>query len=318
MLNSRAGISSRVLNKCLIYFACSKKAMVRYYYKSWGMKMKYSEGYLVSRDGKQLFFCEWRTDNSPKGVVCLVHGLGEHCGRYVHVASKLTDAGYCVIAFDLPGHGKSQGKRGHIRSYKILQQDISMLISEAVKRYQDIPCYLYGHSLGGNLVLNYALGNDSRLAGIISTSPWLKLAFKPKSLMILIGKILEKIWPSFTQSNRLNAEGLSHRTEVAEAYTNDPYVHDKISVRLFNRANVHGLLAIKKASQCKLPILLMHGSADPITSHKASRQFAENAGAVCTYKEWEDLYHELHNESNSEEVIQYIIDWMQAVSDKNK
>lgn len=280
--------------------------------------MKYSESYLVAGDGNKLFLCEWATDNSPKGVVCLVHGLGEHCGRYAHVASKLTESGYSVIAIDLPGHGKSEGKRGHIRSYKTLQQDIDLLISEAVKRYPDIPCYLYGHSLGGNLVLNYALGNDLRLTGIISTSPWLKLSFQPKSLVLLIGKILDKIWPSFTQSNGLNANGLSHKSEVAEAYINDPYVHDKISVRLFNRANVHGLLAIKKASQCKLPILLMHGSADPITSPKASHQFAENAGTICTYKEWEDLYHELHNEYNSEEVIQYIIDWMQATSDNKR
>ena len=277
--------------------------------------MKYSECYLISGDGKKLFSCEWGTDSRPKGIVCLVHGLGEHCGRYTHVASKLIESGYSVIAFDLPGHGKSQGKRGHIHSYKILQEDISMLIGEAVKRYPDIPCYLYGHSLGGNLVLNYALRNDSRLAGIISTSPWLKLTIQPKSIIILIGKILDKVWPSYTQSNGLNAMGLSHKPEVAEKYVEDHYVHDKISVRLFNRASVHGLLAIKRASQCKLPILLMHGSSDPITSHKASQQFAENAGSNCTYKEWEGLYHELHNEPNSEDVIQSIIDWMQTIAD---
>ncbi len=280
--------------------------------------MKYTEDYLISGDRKKLFLCEWKADEPSKGVVCLIHGLGEHCGRYTHVAAKLAEAGYSVIALDLPGHGKSQGKRGHIRSYKILQQDIGMLIGEAARRYPNIPCYLYGHSLGGNLVLNYAFSNDPRLAGIISTSPWLKLAIRPKGLKMLIGKILDKIWPSFTRSSGLKTKGLSHRPEVAEKYISDPYVHDKISVRLFNSASVHGLLAIKRASQCRLPILLMHGGSDPITSPKASRQFAENAGTCCTFKEWEGLYHELHNEYNGEEVIQYIIDWIQNITDNIK
>lgn len=208
------------------------------------------------------------------------------------------------------------GKRGHIRSYDLLLDYIGALTSEAVKRYPDIPCYLYGHSLGGNIVLNYALRNDLRLSGIISTSPWLKLAFQPKSFIILIGKILNRLWPSFTQSNKLDARGLSHKSEVADAYDNDPLVHDRISVRLFDSANAYGLLAIERASECTLPILLMHGSSDPITSPEASRQFAENMSSMCTFREWDGLYHELHNETNSNEIISFIIDWMQSIITK--
>ena len=110
-----------------------------------------------SPDKLQFYFQGWEPETSPRAVVCLVHGLGEHTGRYAHVAAALNDAGYAVLGFDLRGHGKSEGLRGHTPSYETLMDDIGRLLDEAAQRYPGKAQFIYGHSLGGNLVLNYAL-----------------------------------------------------------------------------------------------------------------------------------------------------------------
>ena len=122
-------------------------------------------------DGIQFYFQGWQPETPPKAVVCLVHGLGEHSGRYAHVAAALNDAGYALLGFDLRGHGKSGGPRGHTPSYETLMDDIGRLLAEAAHRYPGRPQFLYGHSLGGNLVLNYALRRKPGIGGVVATSP---------------------------------------------------------------------------------------------------------------------------------------------------
>ncbi|MGB2782801.1 MAG: alpha/beta hydrolase, partial [Atribacterota bacterium] len=117
--------------------------------------MKHTEFKLKTFDGLLLFGQSWQPESKPKAVICLVHGLGEYSGRYTHVADALTLAGYALISFDLRGHGKSEGPRGHTPSYEALMKDISSLLEVTNKQFPQLPSFLYGHSLGGNLVLNY-------------------------------------------------------------------------------------------------------------------------------------------------------------------
>ena len=119
--------------------------------------MNYVDVQWQSADGLQLVGRSWEPDSEPRAVVCLVHGLGEHCGRYQHVAAALTEAGFAVLACDQRGHGRSAGKRGVIPSYDALMDDIGLLLEQASQRYPGKPRFLYGHSLGGNEVINYAL-----------------------------------------------------------------------------------------------------------------------------------------------------------------
>lgn len=174
--------------------------------------MLYSEFQLQVSDGIKLFAREWKAENTQKGVLCLVHGLGEHSGRYAHVAEIVTSSGYSMLAFDLRGHGMSHGKPGHAVSYDILMDDIGILIDEASRRFPGHPCFLYGHSMGGNLVLNYALRRKPYLTGVIATSPWLRLATAPPSAAVMLAKLLDIIYPSFTQSNRLQPSDLCHES----------------------------------------------------------------------------------------------------------
>jgi len=272
--------------------------------------MKHTEFKFNTFDGLQLFGQSCQPEDRPRAVVCLIHGLGEHSGRYVHVADRLTKAGYVIFAFDLRGHGKSEGLRGHTPSYEALMQDISSLLEAANKQFPQISSFLYGHSLGGNLVLNYVLRRQSHLKGVIATAPWLRLAFEPSAFKIALGKITNYIWPSFSQKNGLDTKALSHDLEVVHSYENDPLVHDRISTRTFISNYQAGQWALEHASEFSLPLLLMHGGADKIISVEAGREFTSKITENCTLKIWDELYHEIHNEPEKEEVFKFLINWL--------
>jgi alpha-beta hydrolase superfamily lysophospholipase len=240
----------------------------------------------------------------------LVHGHGEHVARYDHVAAALTEKGYAMLGFDLRGHGKSGGPRGHTPSYAAMMDDIASFSRQADQRYAGLPRFLYGHSLGGNLVLNYALRRKPDLHGVIATGPWLKLAFDPPASQVTLARLMNGIAPGFVQHSKLDTRGLSHDQLVVDTYNNDPLVHDKISPRLFVSIYESGLWALEHAAEFPLPLLLMHGAADPITSARASQEFAQKAGSKVTLKIWDGLYHEIHNELQKAEVFNFMLDWL--------
>jgi alpha-beta hydrolase superfamily lysophospholipase len=240
----------------------------------------------------------------------LVHGHGEHVNRYHHVADVFTKAGYAMQGFDLRGHGQSAGQRGHTPNYESLMNDITDFIADAQKRYPGLPVFLYGHSMGGNQAINYVLRSPQGLKGVIATGPWLKLAFDPPAAQVMAAKVLNTIVSSFSLTSTLDQGSLSHDPEVVSKYATDPLVHDKISVRLYSGIYESGLWALEHAAELKIPLLLMHGSDDKITSAPASQEFAAKAGKLVTLRIWDGLYHELHNEPEKAEVIQTMVDWL--------
>jgi len=272
--------------------------------------MKRTEFKFKTFDGLQLFGQSWQPEDRPRAVVCLVHGMGEHSGRYAHVADALIQAGYILFTFDIRGHGKSSGLRGHTPSYEALMKDISSLLEVANKQFPQLSSFLYGHSLGGNLVLNYILRRQSHLKGVIATDPWLRLAFEPPRFKIILAQITNYIWPSFSQKNGLDTKVLSHDPEVVYAYENDPLVHDHISARMFISIYQAGQWALEHASELPIPLLLMHGGDDKLSSVEASREFADKITKNCTLKIWDGLYHEIHNEPEKEKVFKFLIDWL--------
>lgn len=274
------------------------------------MTVKVTDVEWRSADGLPLVGRCWAPAGEPRAVICLVHGLGEHCGRYAHVAAALNDAGYAVLACDKRGHGRSGGKRGHTPSYEALMGDIDLLLAQAAQRFPGRPRFLYGHSLGGNEVLNYALRRKPDLAGVVSASPGLRTAFKPPALQLAAGRLMNRIWPAFTMPNELELAAISRDPAVVAAYQADPLVHDRLSARLGMSLLESGEWAIAHAAEFPLPLLLMHGTADRLTSAPASQEFSAQA-PNCTLKLWEGLYHETHNEPEKEEVIGFVVDWLQ-------
>lgn len=154
-----------------------------------------------TNDGLTMLGRVWQTTGTPKGIVNLVHGLGEHTGRYAHIAEALTKIGYNLIGFDLRGHGLSEGKRGHTPDYDYIMDDVELFLEKSSEFFgSDQPHFLYGHSLGGTIVLNYALRRKPALKGVISTDPALRLSFEPPKLKLIMGKVMADLMPSFSMN----------------------------------------------------------------------------------------------------------------------
>lgn len=273
--------------------------------------MNHAEFSWRNAGGLRIFAQSWLPDIEPLAIICLVHGQGEHSSRYGHVAAALNQAGYGVLTFDHQGHGQSEGARGDMPSYQALLDDIEHLRREAEARFPQTLQFLYGHSMGGNLVLNYVLRRRPQLAGVVVTSPWLRFSFTPPRFQYGLMQLLNRIWPSFTLNSNLDAGVISRDSAVVAAYQNDAYNHARISARQLVQVGQAGEWALAHAAEFPLPLLLMHGSADRLTSPQASRQFADQVTTDCTFKLWNDLYHETHNEPEQQQVIAFIIGWLQ-------
>jgi alpha-beta hydrolase superfamily lysophospholipase len=244
-----------------------------------------------------------------RAVIIFVHGLGEHIGRYNSWAVKFNNERIGFTGVDLPGHGRSEGRLGNIRSYSDTDEMIDILLESALKMFPGIPLFLYGHSLGGGIVLDYILRKNPRVKGAIVTSPWLKLSYEPTRIKVILASVMKSILPGFIQPSGLIIDHMSHDKEVVKQYKADPLVHDKISVSLFHNAMTAGARSLVHASDLKLPLLLMHGSDDLICSPEGSREFASNTDKA-ELKIWDGGYHELHNEPFRDEVFAYIMSWI--------
>lgn len=267
----------------------------------------------TAKEGQRVYAREWTPDgaDSITAVILIVHGMGEHSERYRHVAEWFTTAGYAVYAFDQLGHGRTDGKRGHTSHYDDLLDPIDRLKEEADRSWPGKRQFLYGHSMGGNLTLNYLLRRKPDVAGAVVTSPWLKLAFDPPALQVTAARLLERLYPKFTNDRPFNPNHLTSDPEMIKRLKEDTLGHGKITARFFLGVHRAGRWAIEHAPELSTPLLLMHGGSDTVTSFTASRLFAERAGnRYCTFREWPDCRHELHNERRREEVFAVIHAWL--------
>lgn len=265
-----------------------------------------------SKDGLTLVGREWKPAGAMRGAVCLVHGHGEHTGRYPHVAAAFNQAGYALLGLDLRGHGQSEGQRGFTPSYDAFLDDIDAALSETRSRFPSLPLFIYGHSLGGNLVLYHAVRRKPALSGVIASSPLLRLAFEPPAWKTTMGRLMSNIWPAFSMQSGLEQAALSHDQEVVRAYAADPLVHDRLSARLGTGFLDAGQWLIDHGTELALPLLIYCGSQDSIVSADACREFAAKVKGDCTIKIWEGLYHECHNEPQKAEVLAFVMKWLKA------
>lgn len=246
---------------------------------------------------------------NTKAVIILVHGLGEHTGRYLYWAGLFKSEGVGFLGVDLPGHGRSQGRRGNIKTYNDTDEMIDILLRSCKQTFPGCPVYIYGHSLGGGIVLSYLLRKKPKIKGAIVTSPWLRLSFEPSKGKVLMASFMKYLIPGLTQPSGLNVNHISHDKTVVEKYKSDPLVHGIISVSLFDAAMYSARYSLEHASELQTPTLLIHGKDDQITSPDGSIEFAGKTKMV-ELKIWEGGYHELHNEPFKEDVFKYIMTWI--------
>lgn len=259
-------------------------------------------------------FGQYFQPTEVKAIVLLVHGMGEHSRRYEnYVIPKLMENSIAIITYDQFGHGKTTGKRGHNPGFESLLDCIEVLLEKSEELFKGIPKFLYGHSMGGNLVINYSLRRVNKLSGIIVTSPFIKLAFDPPSWKLKMGKILQHFLPFVTMDSELEIEAISRDKNEVEKFKLDPMIHSKVSPNYSIAILDSGEWALENASKIKNEMLIMHGTADRITSHKASIDFANNSGNKASLKLFEGAYHELHNELNKLDVLNHINEWINKI-----
>lgn len=264
---------------------------------------------ILSKDGLKITtFSNYL--KSEKGVIIITHGMGEHSMRYTEMSDFYTNEGYTVISFDIRGHGLSEGKRGHTPGFEFLMDDIERVYTQVKKDYPSLPIFLFGHSMGGNLVLNFLLRKPNSICGAIVTGAYLKLGFEPPKWKIILAKLSSSIWPTLSQPTELELDALSRNKEVIRKYENDELVHDRITSAFFINVHFAGQYVIDHANEIKTPLLVMHGMEDRLTSPKGSQEFASNAGENVHLKMWDGLYHELHNEPEKQEIFNYEMEWM--------
>lgn len=265
---------------------------------------------LLMSDGKSVVLTIVSPSVPPVGVVQLVHGFGDHAGRYVHLDDVLAAEGYAVVAADLRGHGKTPGPRG-IADYNRLLDDIREVGRWIQGQFQGLPIFLYGHSLGGNLVLNRLLRHDpAPYRAAVASSPWLRLHKPPGVLKRTLARILAGLPGSFAMESNLHLPDLTHDAAIVGETSRDPLYHGRMGVRLFHQIEAAGEYALEHAATLPLPVLLMAGEDDRIVSGAAIAEFAVKARNRVQFMDFHGMAHELHNEIERIQVFSRVISFL--------
>ncbi|HSG43756.1 MAG TPA: lysophospholipase [Anaerolineales bacterium] len=255
----------------------------------------------------------WEPEGTPKALICLVHGLGEHTGRYEHVGKALNEAGYALFGFDLRGNGQSGGPRGHFPSLDIVLSDIHQFIGLQKQNFPDTPIFLYGHSLGGLLVLAYAIKHENKLNGIVTTGAALHTALTEQRVKIALINMLWSLFPTLTLPSGLNPADISSDPDVVQRYKDDPLVHNKASLG-FGKAGLNAIdLCFARARDVTVPLLNMHGTGDKLNYFDGTEEFSKLVSETnndVTLKLWDGLHHELHNEPEQADVFIFMVEWL--------
>ena len=254
---------------------------------------------MTSADGTELFGRHWAAAK-PKAVMALVHGYGEHCGRYEHMATYLNGKHISVVTLDLRGHGKSAGKRGVILNYDEFRQDLAALLAQTRSLYPDTPLTLYGHSMGGELVIDHGLQGVDELP-IISSAPFLTPAEPIPAALRFVVKLMTKLLPRGTITQPIDGTKISSLETEQSIYMNDPLNHGIMGFRLARAMVEIGEGLMEKAAAWNRPLLLMHSKADQLTAFESSAAFAQAAQQV-EFHPFETPEHEMHNDTSRDEI----------------
>lgn len=272
--------------------------------------VEFQEAFLAEQNGDALFLRSAEVSGDVKANILLTHGMGEHSARYFHVAECLANKGYRLCTYDLRGHGRSKGRRGHIHHYGELLDDLDRVLAH-YRGLNGGPLFLYGHSLGGQITLSYLLQRKPDVAGAIITSPWLELSFQPPRWKVMLAEILVNLWPTFTQTGPNNPSLLSRDLDFLAAMPLEELTHHKVSARMFGEITLAARTVLESSAGFDYPLLLVHGAKDPLTSAAATTRFFDVAASSDkTLKIYPEMLHETHNEIGRETVLAEIVQWL--------
>jgi alpha-beta hydrolase superfamily lysophospholipase len=268
-----------------------------------------------TKDSLNLYARVWTPEGDVRGVVALVHGLGEYGGRYVDIGQSFVDRGYAFVAGDLRGHGESQGRRAFVSRLDDFMDDLDRYCDEIRLRFPDKPLFLYCFSMGSTLGAAYLIRRHPRLAGAILCSGGFVM---PAASAAAMGNVraLRHLVPTMAVSNGMGPirDKVCHDVTVLDAYDADPLVYKKITVGLAAVIGEANAEALARAGKIQVPLLVMHGEDDVIALAEGSKRLAAGASGDVTLKMWPGLYHFIHHEPDGAKgrVLAFAADWLDA------
>jgi len=250
-----------------------------------------------SADNLKIFYRKYQA-NPEKARMVIVHGLGEHSGRYGNVVERLLPEGISIWALDHRGHGQSEGARGHIFSFYQYLAELAKLVEISRDGItEDLKVFLLGHSLGGLIALRFAADFSKMIDGVIVSSPALGLPGELPAVKAFVGRIMSTLWPTLSLANELDVSKISHDEGVVRAYRDDPLVHDRVTARWFTEFLSAMEAANRSATEIKVPLLMQLSGDDHLTDVDASTSFFDALGSEDkTLYVYDGLYHEIYNE----------------------
>jgi alpha-beta hydrolase superfamily lysophospholipase len=273
--------------------------------------MTHGEGELRTPCGAALYYQSWVPDDSPTAVLLIAHGLAEHSGRYAHFAAFFVARGYAVLALDHLGHGKSDGDRCHIGQFSEYTDGISLLLDRVREECSGAPVFLVGHSMGGLIAVRFLIEHQEELAGCVLSGAALRAPAEPSPIQRLMVKFFSKFIPKL-RVMQLDASQVSRDPAVVDRYRNDPLVFaGKVTARLAEQLFSEMLSVRDQLGRIRLPVLILHGSEDGLTSPEGSKMLHEKVASknkkLIIY---EGLYHEIYNEPEQDEVMTDVANWL--------
>lgn len=254
--------------------------------------------------------------HDAKAIVLVIHGSGEHIGRYQHVAEWLNKQSISMVGGDLPGLGRAKGKRGHVEDFEDYLLKVDEWIEHIKNNWPDLPIFLFGHSMGGLITLRYLeeLKDKNLLKGVIVTSPAIKIGVTILRWQLITAKALEKIWPTFKLKSGIKSHQVSRDPGIVKQYEKDPLVYGKVSIRWFfefQKAIEEAWEKTNKISELGIPLLFMQAGADQLVDPNAAIDFTERLDKnQVTFQLIPDLYHEILNEPEKEIYLKMISNWI--------
>jgi alpha-beta hydrolase superfamily lysophospholipase len=273
--------------------------------------MKRKEGKFTGANGLELFYERSLPDIDAVAVVAVVHGFGEHGGRYNYLVSHLVSRGFAMYTFDQRGHGRSPGARGYLSHWSEYRDDVAAYLKLIGEQMPGQPVFLFGHSLGGLVAAEYALHYPAGLKGLVLSSPLLAQANLPATLLML-SRVLSVIYPSFSINTKLDVNTISRDPVEVKRYADDPLVHSTGTARLGTEVTATMAWVHAHAAELKLPLLLYYGTNDQLVPPAGSRRFFDALTLADKERiEYPGGHHESHNDTHRAQVFTDVERWLE-------
>ncbi len=273
--------------------------------------MQHSEFHFKGMNGVSLYSQCWLPEVHLRAVIALVHGIGDHSGRYMNIVNHLVSNEYGVYGYDLRGHGNSPGQRGHIDSWVEYRIDLLNFLRMIRAQQSGSLIFLMGHSMGALIALDFILSENEKLAGTIISGAPIEPVGVAKPYKVVLARILSRVYPRFPIDLGLDNDAISRIPSVVRSYQDDPLVHGKISAR-WGTELLSALESVKMwGASITIPFLMIHGEADRLNSAQGAKEFFDRIRAYDKeFISYPAGYHELHNDLDNETMLSDLLNWI--------